>query len=73
MEDAVLSRPQFRAFYLEVVAPLEEGNRVARGARSLVVSRDGRRIAEITFADTAPALLDFTAPGVRRLPLAAER
>lgn len=73
VEDAVLSRPQFRAFYLEVVAPLEEGNRVARGARSLVVSRDGRRIAEITFADTAPALLDFTAPGVRRLPLAAER
>lgn len=70
MDDSILSRPQFRAFYLEVIEPLEEGDRVSRAGSTLVVSRDGRSIAEIAFA-AAPPLLDFTAErAVRRLPLA---
>ncbi|MBI4956582.1 MAG: radical SAM protein, partial [Myxococcales bacterium] len=59
-DDAVLRRPAFRAFYLEVVAPLEEGRRVVRTADALVVERDGRRVAAIAFAGGAPPLLDFT-------------
>lgn len=71
VEDAILSRPLVRAFYLEVVAPLEEGDHVARRATSLVVSREGRRVGEVQFAGAPPPLLDFTAErAVRRLPLA---
>lgn len=65
-DDAVLSRLPFRAFYLEVIAPLDEGNLVRRHGDQLVVERDGRHVATITFAKTAPRLLDFTAARARR-------
>ena len=72
MEDAILSRPSFRAFYLEVIAPLEEGSRVARSGPTLTITRGPQRIAEITFAGAAPPLLDFTGPRpLRRLPMAS--
>ena len=72
MDDSILARPAFRAFYLEVVAPLEEGDRVTRTGVSLLVRRGERRIGEIVFAGPAPNLLDFTGDrAIRRLPLAA--
>lgn len=72
VEDAVLARPAFRAFYLEVVQPLSEGDRVQRLPGELRVDRGGRRIATIAFRGTAPYLLDFTAERARRrLPVSA--
>jgi MoaA/NifB/PqqE/SkfB family radical SAM enzyme len=70
VDDWVLGRASFRAFYLAVVAPLEKGNRVVRRGASLVVERDGRSIAELRFDGETPWLLDFTAPRLlRRLPV----
>jgi hypothetical protein len=62
VRDAALARPAFRAFYLEVIAALELGDRVTREPRALVVERAGRSIRRVEFAEQAPALLDFTAP-----------
>ncbi|MFO0658211.1 MAG: radical SAM protein [Polyangiaceae bacterium] len=69
VEHGILSRPTFRAFYLEVVAPLEQGNRVRRTPSSLLVYRDETLIREIHFAPKqCPRLLDFTGSKiVRRL------
>lgn len=57
----LLQNPRFRAFYLEVIAPLEYGNLVRREGRKLIVEMDGAHVATITFANAAPRLLDFTA------------
>jgi hypothetical protein len=73
IEDAVLARPAFRAFYLEIVAPLVEGSRVQRSPGALRVEHEGRRVADIVFRDNAPYLLDFTAERARRrLPASAK-
>jgi hypothetical protein len=69
MDDAVLARPTFRAFYLEVIARLEEGTRIVRSPSSLLVEREGRKIAEIRFAGEPPPLLDFTGRHLRKLPV----
>lgn len=62
VRDAALARPAFRAFYLEVIAALEQGTRAIREPRALVVEKAGLRIRRVEFADKAPALLDFSAP-----------
>lgn len=72
MDAAVLARPSFRAFYLEIISTLEEGRRVVRSRNGLIVECDGRAIGDIAFTTEAPLLLDFTAVReARRLPLAA--
>lgn len=61
VEDAVLGRPEFRAFFLEIVAPLAEGDHVQRLPGSLRITRGGRHLTNLHFDPAAPALLDFTA------------
>jgi MoaA/NifB/PqqE/SkfB family radical SAM enzyme len=73
IQDALLQKRSFRAFYLEVVAPLEEGNRLVRTATAFRIERDGQPIAKIDLEPPAPRLLDFTgARAVRRLPVAPQ-
>jgi MoaA/NifB/PqqE/SkfB family radical SAM enzyme len=55
-----------RAFELEVVEALAEGDRVMRTPHALAVYRAGRLISEVAFAADAPRLLDFR--GRRQLP-----
>jgi hypothetical protein len=69
----VLDSRSFRAFYLEVIAPLEAGDRVERTPDTLVIERAGRRIARVEFAPSAPRLLDFTGRTRRHLPIADSR
>lgn len=71
LEPEILAHPAFRAFHVEVIAPLEEGDRVQRTASTLLVTRAGQRIAAVTFAGLTPPLLDFTAErALRRLAVA---
>jgi hypothetical protein len=59
-DDAALREPEFRAFYLEVIEPLESGNRLVLHGTELAVHRDGELVARITFEPRAPHLLDFS-------------
>jgi hypothetical protein len=63
-EDAALQDPAFRAFNLEVVEPLESGNRLALHENELEIRRDGELVTRSAFAPRAPHILDFSgAPG----------
>jgi MoaA/NifB/PqqE/SkfB family radical SAM enzyme len=74
VENAVLSRAKFRAFYRSIVAPLEAGDRVVRTTDGVIVERRGRVLTRITLPSGPPSLLDFTGlRRVRRLPLAEGR
>lgn len=66
MDNSHASAPEQRAFELEIVDLLAEGDRVLRTPHALSVYLGSRLLGEIVFAEDAPRLLDFR--GRRVLP-----